>query len=93
MTLLTNPALALRPGILGVDVCRPELDYPASDGLTIGDTNMVNAKQPPWSLAESGAADLFRPIPFGVDQRSIYSPVARYPYSVRPAPPSATLTV
>jgi DNA segregation ATPase FtsK/SpoIIIE, S-DNA-T family len=48
---------------------------PASDAhagrlvLWVGDQDMSQAKPAPWPLAKSGAADLFRPIPFGVDQR------------------------
>jgi S-DNA-T family DNA segregation ATPase FtsK/SpoIIIE len=37
--------------------------------IWVGDTDMVNARQTPWALAKTGTADLFRPIPFGVDQR------------------------
>lgn len=37
--------------------------------LYVGDEDMSTAKQPPWQLLKSGAVDLFRPAPFGVDQR------------------------
>jgi len=37
--------------------------------LWVGDTAMSEAKAPPWPLAKGGAADLFRPVPFGTDQR------------------------
>ena len=37
--------------------------------LWVGDQDMAQAKPKPWPLAKGGSADLFRPIPFGVDQR------------------------
>ena len=37
--------------------------------LWVGDQDMATAKPKPWPLARSGGADLFRPIPYGVDQR------------------------
>jgi S-DNA-T family DNA segregation ATPase FtsK/SpoIIIE len=37
--------------------------------LWVGDQDMAAAKPKPWPLARGGSADLFRPIPFGVDQR------------------------
>jgi S-DNA-T family DNA segregation ATPase FtsK/SpoIIIE len=37
--------------------------------LWVGDKPMSQAKQPPWPLAKTGAADLFKPIPYGFDQR------------------------
>ncbi|QYN35188.1 cell division protein FtsK [Pseudonocardia sp. DSM 110487] len=37
--------------------------------LWVGDQDMAAAKPAPWPLARGGAADLFRPVPFGVDQR------------------------
>ena len=37
--------------------------------LWVGDQDMAVAKPKPWPLAKGGSADLFRAIPFGVDQR------------------------
>jgi len=37
--------------------------------LWVGDTDMAKSKPVVWPLAKRGNADLFRPIPFGVDQR------------------------
>ncbi len=37
--------------------------------LYVGDEDMATAKQPPWPLGKSGSTDLFRPFPFGTDQR------------------------
>lgn len=37
--------------------------------LYVGDEDMSTANQPPWNLLKAGAVDLFRPAPFGVDQR------------------------
>jgi DNA segregation ATPase FtsK/SpoIIIE, S-DNA-T family len=37
--------------------------------LWVGDRPMSQAQQPPWPLAKTGAADLFKPIPYGFDQR------------------------
>jgi S-DNA-T family DNA segregation ATPase FtsK/SpoIIIE len=37
--------------------------------LWVGDVDLSKAKQPPWPLLRSGSADLFKPIPFGTDQR------------------------
>ncbi|MGW7514622.1 cell division protein FtsK [Streptomyces sp. NPDC054796] len=37
--------------------------------LWVGDQDMSKAKQPAWPLAKSGAVDLFKPVPFGTDQR------------------------
>jgi hypothetical protein len=31
---------------------------------------MSKARQPAWPLARHGSVDLFRPVPFGTDQRS-----------------------
>jgi S-DNA-T family DNA segregation ATPase FtsK/SpoIIIE len=48
---------------------------PASDAhagrlvLWVGDQDMSQAKPAAWPLAKGGSADLFRPVPFGVDQR------------------------
>jgi len=37
--------------------------------LWVGDQDMSAARTAPWPLARSGRADLFRPVPFGTDQR------------------------
>jgi S-DNA-T family DNA segregation ATPase FtsK/SpoIIIE len=37
--------------------------------LWVGDQDMATTRQPAWPLAKSGAVDLFRPWPFGTDQR------------------------
>ena len=37
--------------------------------LWVGDEDMRKAKQPTWPLRRTGAVDLFRPQPFGTDQR------------------------
>jgi S-DNA-T family DNA segregation ATPase FtsK/SpoIIIE len=37
--------------------------------LWVGDRDMSQAKAAPWPLAKRGAASVFRPIPFGTDQR------------------------
>jgi DNA segregation ATPase FtsK/SpoIIIE, S-DNA-T family len=37
--------------------------------LWVGDEDMSQARAMPWPLAKGGAADLFKPIPFGQDQR------------------------
>lgn len=37
--------------------------------LWVGDQDMSQAKPAPWPLTKGGSTDLFRPIPFGVDQR------------------------
>ena len=50
----------------------PEADTSQHDGrliLWVGDKSMSQAKQPPWPLAKTGAADLFKPVPYGFDQR------------------------
>jgi S-DNA-T family DNA segregation ATPase FtsK/SpoIIIE len=50
----------------------PETDHAAHPGrliLWVGDQDMSKARQPAWPLAKSGTVDLFRPVPFGTDQR------------------------
>jgi DNA segregation ATPase FtsK/SpoIIIE, S-DNA-T family len=50
----------------------PETDHAAHPGrlvLWVGDQDMSKARQPAWPLAKSGSVDLFRPVPFGTDQR------------------------
>ncbi|GAA5130190.1 FtsK/SpoIIIE domain-containing protein [Pseudonocardia adelaidensis] len=50
----------------------PEPAHDAHAGrlvLWVGDQDMSQAKPAAWPLARGGAADLFRPVPFGVDQR------------------------
>ncbi|MFG2206077.1 cell division protein FtsK [Streptomyces sp. NPDC048638] len=37
--------------------------------LWVGDQDMSKAKKPVWPLAKSGSVDLFKPVPFGTDQR------------------------
>ncbi|PLW71562.1 cell division protein FtsK, partial [Streptomyces sp. DJ] len=37
--------------------------------LWVGDQDMSKAKQPAWPLLKAGAVDLFKPVPFGTDQR------------------------
>jgi DNA segregation ATPase FtsK/SpoIIIE, S-DNA-T family len=50
----------------------PETDHAAHPGrlvLWVGDQDMSKARQPAWPLAKGGSVDLFRPVPFGTDQR------------------------
>jgi S-DNA-T family DNA segregation ATPase FtsK/SpoIIIE len=50
----------------------PELAAEAHAGrlvLWVGDQDMAAAKPRPWTLAKGGTADLFKPVPFGADQR------------------------
>ena len=50
----------------------PEPAHDAHAGrlvLWVGYEDMNKARQAPWPLAKSGTADVFRPIPFGTDQR------------------------
>ncbi|RTL64509.1 MAG: cell division protein FtsK [Pseudonocardiaceae bacterium] len=50
----------------------PEPAHDAHAGrlvLWVGDQDMSQAKPRPWPLAAHGQADLFRPVPFGMDQR------------------------
>jgi DNA segregation ATPase FtsK/SpoIIIE, S-DNA-T family len=50
----------------------PEVDHAQHPGrliLWVGDQDMSKAKQPAWPLARHGTVDLFRPVPFGTDQR------------------------
>lgn len=44
-------------------------EHPAHLVLWIGDEDMAKARQKPWPLLKSGLVDLFRPQPFGTDQR------------------------
>ncbi|MFI0908699.1 cell division protein FtsK [Streptomyces sioyaensis] len=37
--------------------------------LWVGDQDMSKARKPAWPLAKSGTVDLFKPVPFGTDQR------------------------
>ncbi|PXY17300.1 cell division protein FtsK [Prauserella coralliicola] len=37
--------------------------------IWVGDTDMSKAKPAAWPLAKQGQADLFKPVPFGTDQR------------------------
>ncbi|WP_433254433.1 cell division protein FtsK [Streptosporangium sp. CA-135522] len=43
--------------------------HPGRLVLWVGDQDMSTAKAPAWPLARTGSADLFKPIPFGHDQR------------------------
>lgn len=43
--------------------------HPGRLVLWVGDEDMNTAKAPAWPLLRSGTADLFRPVPFGTDQR------------------------
>jgi len=50
----------------------PEPAHDAHAGrlvLWVGYEDMNKTRQAPWPLAKSGTADVFRPIPFGTDQR------------------------
>jgi S-DNA-T family DNA segregation ATPase FtsK/SpoIIIE len=50
----------------------PEADHAAHTGrliLWVGDQDMSKARQPAFPLAKHGAADLFKGVPFGTDQR------------------------
>lgn len=50
----------------------PEGDPSAHEGrlvLWVGDEDLSKAKPKPWPLAKQGTADLFKPVPFGFDQR------------------------
>ncbi|MFI7011684.1 cell division protein FtsK [Streptomyces sp. NPDC050145] len=37
--------------------------------LWVGDQDMSKAKKPAWPLAKSGTVDLYKPVPYGTDQR------------------------
>jgi DNA segregation ATPase FtsK/SpoIIIE, S-DNA-T family len=37
--------------------------------LWVGDQDMSKARQPAWPLRKAGSVDLFKPVPFGTDQR------------------------
>ncbi len=43
--------------------------HPGRLVLWVGDQDLAKARQPAWPLAKAGATDLFRPWPFGTDQR------------------------
>jgi S-DNA-T family DNA segregation ATPase FtsK/SpoIIIE len=50
----------------------PEADHAQHTGrliLWVGDQDMSKARQPAWPLTRHGAADLFKGVPFGTDQR------------------------
>ncbi|WP_406640458.1 cell division protein FtsK [Amycolatopsis sp. WGS_07] len=57
----------------------PEGDAKVHEGrlvLWVGDTDMSKAKQKPWPLGKPGATvDLFKPQPFGTDQRGRWADV------------------
>jgi S-DNA-T family DNA segregation ATPase FtsK/SpoIIIE len=44
-------------------------DHPGRLSLWVGYEDMSKSRQPAWELARHGTADLFRPAPFGTDQR------------------------
>jgi DNA segregation ATPase FtsK/SpoIIIE, S-DNA-T family len=52
----------------------PEI-HPGRLILWVGDQDMAKTRQPPWPLAKTGAVDLFRPFPFGTDQRGRVVPL------------------
>ncbi len=61
------PGCAARSGCVW-----PEADAEAHTGrlvLWVGDQDMSKAKQPPWPLPRPAPVDLFKPEPFGTDQR------------------------
>jgi DNA segregation ATPase FtsK/SpoIIIE, S-DNA-T family len=43
--------------------------HPGRLVLWVGDQDIAKARQPAWPLAKAGAVDLFKPWPFGTDQR------------------------
>lgn len=45
-------------------------EHPGRLVMWVGDEPMNKSKQAPWPLAAKGSADLFKPIPFGADQRA-----------------------
>jgi DNA segregation ATPase FtsK/SpoIIIE, S-DNA-T family len=50
----------------------PEVDHAQHAGrlvLWVGDQPFSKAKQPAWPLARTGQADIFKPLPYGFDQR------------------------
>jgi S-DNA-T family DNA segregation ATPase FtsK/SpoIIIE len=50
----------------------PETDHkrhPGALNLFVADEDMTTAEQPAWPLARRGAADMFKPEPFGTDPR------------------------
>jgi DNA segregation ATPase FtsK/SpoIIIE, S-DNA-T family len=53
----------------------PEV-HPGRLILWVGDQDMAKTRQPPWLLAKAGAVDLFRPFPFGTDQRGRTIPLS-----------------
>jgi S-DNA-T family DNA segregation ATPase FtsK/SpoIIIE len=56
----------------------PEADHKQHTGrlvLWVGDQDMSTARQPAFPLAKTGTADLFKPVPFGTDQRGRPVPV------------------
>ena len=54
----------------------PALDGHAGKLVTyIADAPMSSAKQPAWPLSARGRGDVFRPVPFGTDQRGRVVPI------------------
>ncbi|GAB7042416.1 MULTISPECIES: hypothetical protein [Catenuloplanes] len=43
--------------------------HPGRLSLWVGDDDLSKSSQPGWPLLKSGTASLFRPVPFGTDQR------------------------
>jgi DNA segregation ATPase FtsK/SpoIIIE, S-DNA-T family len=49
--------------------------HPGHLSLWVGYEDMNKTRQPAWQLARHGTADLFKPVPFGADQRGRVVPV------------------
>ncbi|WP_322753305.1 FtsK/SpoIIIE domain-containing protein [Frankia sp. Cas3] len=55
---------------LGAVWPEPESDeHPGRMRLWVGQTTLAKAKAPAWPLLKAGQADIFKPLPFGTDQR------------------------
>ncbi len=55
---------------LGAVWPEPESDeHPGRMRLWVGQTTLAKAKAPEWPLLKAGQADIFKPLPFGTDQR------------------------
>jgi S-DNA-T family DNA segregation ATPase FtsK/SpoIIIE len=52
----------------------PEV-HPGRLILWVGDQDLARTRQPPWPLARTGQVDLFKPFPFGTDQRGRQVPL------------------
>lgn len=56
----------------------PEVDVAIHPGrlvLWVGDQAMATSRQAPWPLLKSGTVDLFKPVPFGTNQRNRIVPI------------------